>query len=68
MKIISLPLREVIDITGNQPSFGCVSRKSSYYFDVKVDKGYILYNSLTKECLYVDYSEYNNYDVKNTFT
>lgn len=40
MKIISLPLREVIDITGNQPSFGCVSRKSSFYFDVKVDKGY----------------------------
>ncbi len=68
MKIISLPLREVIDITGNQPSFGCVSRKSSFYFDVKVDKGFILYNSLTKECLYVDDSEYNNDELKNTFT
>ena len=65
MKVISLPLKDVIEITGNQPVDGCVSRKSSFCFEVKVQDGYILYNSLTKECLYFDEAEYIKEDTRN---
>ena len=66
MNIISLPLKEVIDIVGAQLiQQSCALRKSSFYFEVEVQDGCILYNTLTKEILFVDKEECRDDTIKN---
>ncbi|MBO4664380.1 MAG: 4Fe-4S cluster-binding domain-containing protein [Bacteroidaceae bacterium] len=65
MKVLSLPIEEVMDITGNQPITDCVSRKSSFCYELKVEDGFILFNTLTKECLLIEKSEYYGESIKD---
>lgn len=66
MKIISLPIKDVIDIVGAQlVQDSCAPRMSSFYYEVKVKSGYVLYNTLTKEILFVDEKEYYDNEIKN---
>ena len=66
MKIISLPIKEVFDIVGAQlVQESCAPRISSFYYEVKVKNGYVLYNTLTKEILFVDEEEYYDNGIKN---
>lgn len=65
MKIISSPIKEVIDIVGAQLVQSCALRKSSFYYEVKIKNGYVLYNTLTKEILFVDEEEYHDDAIKN---
>lgn len=66
MKIISLPIKEVIDIVGAQLiQQSCALRKSSFYYEVKEKDGYVLHNTLTKEILFVDEEEYHDDSIKN---
>ena len=61
MKIISLPVKEVMDIVGAQLiQQGRAPRISSFYCEVKVENGYLLYNTLTKEIIFVDEEEYHD--------
>ena len=65
MKVISLPLKDVIEIAGDQPLLDCVSRKSSFCYEVKVKGGCLLYNSLTKECLFLSEAELKEDEIRN---
>ena len=66
MKIISSPIKEVIDIVGTQlVQEICTPRISSFYYDVKIKNGYVLCNTLTKEILFVDEEEYHDDGIKN---
>lgn len=65
MKIVSSPIKEVIDIVGAQLVQSCALRKSSFYYEVKIKNGYVLYNTLTKEILFVDEEEYHDDAIKN---
>ena len=66
MKIISLPVKEVMDIVGAQLiQQGRAPRISSFYCEVKVENGYLLYNTLTKEIIFVDEEEYHDNGIKN---
>lgn len=57
MKVLSSPINEVWQIIGEQVVENKSYRESSFCVEIKVDKGFLLYNTLTKECLYVTREE-----------
>lgn len=61
MKILSLPVKDVCDIVGEQSYCGCSFRKSSFCYEVEVEGKRLFYNTLTKECLFTDENDDKNY-------
>ena len=67
MKILSLPIKEVSDIIGEQSYCDCSLRKSTFGYEVEVEGVFLFYNTLTKECLLVDENDDKDYVKRELF-
>lgn len=67
MNILSFPLKDVCDIIGEQSYSDCSFRKSSFCYEVEVEDKRIFYNTLTKECLFIDKNDDEDYVKRELF-
>lgn len=64
MKCVIKPIDDVVEILGEQELFEGVERKSFFSVEIPVENGCLLYNTLTKECIYYGADEELKVDEK----
>ncbi len=64
MKCVIKPIDDVINILGEQEVFEGDGRKSIFSVEIPVGKGFLLYNTLTKECIFYSTDEELELDEK----
>lgn len=61
MDILSFPVKDVTGIIEEQSYCDCSFRKSSFCYEVEVEGKRLFYNTLTKECLFIDVNDNEDY-------
>ena len=67
MEILCSQVKELYDILEEQSYCDCSFRKSSFCYEIEVEGGYLFYNTLTKELLFIDENDDKDYVKRELF-